>query len=150
MTRMISLDELPGLVGQEVGVSPWLTVDQAKIDRFADVTGDMQWIHVDVERATREAGGPIAHGFLSLSLMSAMAADNWRVAGYTSALNYGFDRVRFTAAVPAGGKIRLRETLLRVDPRESAVLVSRHCVVELEGSDRPAVIADWLTLFRFA
>ncbi len=149
MARMITRDELPALVGQELGVSDWLTVDQARIDAFAELTGDRQWIHVDVERARRELGGTIAHGFLTLSLMSTLAADLWRVADIASGLNYGFDRLRFTAAVPAGARVRLRETLLRVEPREAGVLITRHCAVEVENNPRPALVADWLTMLRF-
>ena len=149
MTRIITVDALPGLVGQELGVSGWHTIDQARIDDFARVTEDAQWIHVDVERATSAAGGTIAHGLLTLSLLPAMASGIWKLAGVTSTLNYGFDRIRFTAAVPSGSRVRMRETLSRLEQRPSGLLITRHVVVELEGSDRAALVADWLGLCRF-
>ena len=149
MKRTISASELPGLVGQELGVSDWFSIDQSRIDAFARLTEDEQWIHVDVERATREAGGTIAHGLLTLSLMPAMAAGIWRLADVTSTLNYGFDRVRFTAAVPSGARVRMRETLLKIEQRPAGLLVTRRCVVEIEDGDRPALVADWLGLLRF-
>ena len=102
MTRMVDVKELPDLVGKEVGVSDWIRVDQDRIDRFADLCGDHQWIHVDVERANREIGGTIAHGFLTMSLMSTMSAQIMRVKDVKRGLNYGFNKLRFTGAVPAG------------------------------------------------
>lgn len=148
--RIVSATDLPALVGEEMGVSEWVLVDQAMIDGFAAVCGDRQWIHVDVERATREVGGTIAHGFLSLSLLSVMAQDVFRVEGTISAINYGLDRVRFTGFVPAGATIRLRQTLLSVEVKASGHLVTTRNTVEVAGSDRPALVADWLVLFRFA
>ena len=150
MTRVIGAADLPGLVGQELGVSRWLTVDQPLIDGFADLCGDRQWIHVDVERATREAGGTIAHGFLSLSLLSVLAGDIYRVEGLASALNYGFERVRFTGTVPAGARIRLRQAVAAVEPRPAGLLMTTRATVEVEGAERPALVADWLVLFRLA
>ena len=149
MKRMVTREELQELTGQELGVSGWLLVDQSRIDSFAHLTGDQQWIHVDAERAGREIGGTIAHGLLTLSLLPAMAAEIWAIEGATSTLNYGFERIRFTAAVPSGASVRLRETLLKVEPRAGALLITRHCVVELQGGDKPALVADWLGLCRF-
>ena len=149
MTRIVTAAELPGLVGQEIGVSRWFVVDQSRIDDFARITEDEQWIHVDRERATREAGGTIAHGLLTLSLLPAMAGDLWRVEGVTSMLNYGFDRIRFTAAVPSGVRVRLRATLLRIEQRGKGLLVATSHSVEVEKSDRAALVADGLGLLRF-
>ena len=149
MKRSISSAELAGLEGKELGVSGWFLVDQSRIDRFAALTQDEQWIHVDVERATRQAGGTIAHGLLTLSLLPAMAAEIWTAEGVTSVLNYGFDRVRFTAAVPSGASVRLRQTLLKLEQRSSGLLTTQRCVVEVQGSDKPALVADWLGLLRF-
>src|SRR5690554_1323918 len=110
-------------VGREQEVSPWIRIDQHMIDRFADVTRDQQWIHVDVERATREAGGTIAHGFLVLSLLSAMSAELLAIEDARSALNYGFDRIRLTAPVPCGARVRLRQKLTGLDQKASGLLL---------------------------
>jgi acyl dehydratase len=148
VTRWVEAADLPALVGQEMGVSDWLTVDQSTIDRFADLCGDRQWIHIDVERATREIGGPIAHGFLTVSLMSALAAQVFRIAGVASSLNYGFDKLRFTGTVPAGARIRLRQVLQAVESKGNGLLVTTRNTVEVEGHERPALVADWLALMR--
>ncbi len=149
MRRKITVDELQSLIGQELGVSRWFPVDQSRIDAFARLTEDEQWIHVDVERANREIGGTIAHGLLTLSLLPAMGADIWAIEGATSTLNYGFDRIRFTAPVPSSGSVRVRETLLKVEQRTGGLLITRRCAVELQGSDKPVLVADWLGLCRF-
>jgi acyl dehydratase len=143
----IDLAELPTFVGQELGVSDWLAVDQARIDRFAEVTGDRQWIHVDVERARREIGGPIAHGLLTLSLLPAMTASAIEFRGVTRGLNYGFDKVRFLSPVPAGARIRSRHLLKAVEPKAGGVCVTQTCTVEIEGADKPALVCDWLGVF---
>jgi len=143
----IDLEDLPALVGKELAVSDWLTLDQDRIDRFAEVTGDRQWIHVDVERATREIGGPIAHGFLTLSLLSALTASVIEFKGVTRGVNYGFDRVRFLSPVPAGGRIRSCHVLKAVEPKAGGVCVTQTCTVEIEGADKPALICDWLGVF---
>lgn len=137
--------DLTGLVGQELGVSDWRIVDQAMIDRFADATGDRQWIHVDVERARREMGGTIAHGLLTLSLLPDMAAEVLQLEGVKSGLNYGFDRIRFTCPVAAGSRIRMRIKLDGVEPIPAGLQVRYGCTVEIEGGERPALVADWLT-----
>ena len=144
MTRRLRLEELPSLVGQELGVSDWFEISQARIDAFAEATEDRQWIHVDVERATREIGGPIAHGFLTLAMLSAMT---YQVAGFEGVgrgVNYGFDKVRFLAPVPAGARVRSRETLLAVEPKAGGLALSRHVTVEIEGHDKPALVAEWI------
>jgi acyl dehydratase len=143
----IDLADLPTLVGKELGVSDWMTVDQDRIDRFAEVTEDRQWIHVDVERARREIGGPIAHGFLTLSLLSALTASVIDFKGLSRGLNYGFDKVRFVSPVPAGARIRSRHVLKAVEPKAGGVGVTQTCTVEIEGADKPALICEWLGVF---
>jgi len=144
--RAIALDQLQTLVGQELGSSAWRTVDQAQIGQFADATGDRQWIHVDVDRATAELGGPIAHGFLTLSLLPLLSAEILSVSGASRVINYGLNKVRFTAAVPAGAQVRLKQVLRSVEPRGEALLITRECIVEIQGAERPALVAEWLTL----
>ena len=139
------------LVNKELEPSRWITVDQDLIDSFADATGDHQWIHVDVERANKEIGGTIAHGFLTLSLMSTMVQDGLVLEGLARALNYGFDKVRFTGVVPAGAKIRMRQTVTKIEDKNGGKLITRTCIVEVMGADgkmheRPAVTAQWLGL----
>ena len=151
-TRSVHYRDLPSLVGRELPVSKWTLVDQSLIDRFADVTGDHQWIHVDVKRANAEIGGTIAHGFLTLSLMPLLVKDTLTVDGVARALNYGFERLRFTGTVPAGSRVRLRQTISKVEDKSGGRLVTRACAVDVETpdrriADRPALIADWLGLF---
>ena len=144
-----SLDEIGALIGQEIGVSSWIEVGQPRIDTFADATEDHQFIHVDPEAAVKVGlGGTIAHGFLSLSLMSRMAADVMVVPdGIKMALNYGLDRVRFLAPVRAGKRIRGRFTLDSIDEKAPGQLLFRHLVtVEVEGEEKPALSAVWLGL----
>jgi acyl dehydratase len=144
---VVALSDAASLVGRDLGTSEWVRVDQALIDAFAKVTGDDQWIHVDVERANREQGGTVAHGFLVLSLMSAMAFRSpVRFAGVRRRVNYGFDRVRFTSFVHAGARVRLRQSVKSVEPRSGGVAITRHCVVEVEGMDKPALVAEWIGL----
>ncbi|ANY83792.1 hypothetical protein BB934_36820 (plasmid) [Microvirga ossetica] len=141
--------EMHELVGASVGISNWLLVDQSRINGFADVTEDQQFIHVDPEAA---ASGPfgdtIAHGFLSLSLLSRMAETGLpKIDGVTTSLNYGFDRIRFLNPVPSGSRIRARFTLDKVTPRGGGQTLFHYTVeVEIEGSHRPALAADWLVL----
>ena len=138
--------ELKQLQGQEVGVSEWIEVSQALINKFAELTGDDQWIHVDIERAKRESpwGKPIAHGFLTLSMLSQLSRKTVDVRGdFKMRINYGFNRVRFVSPVPAGSRIRGRFTAQKVTDNEVTWLVT----VEVEGSDKPAVVAEWLGRF---
>ena len=143
------LDDIRARVGQEVGVSGWLTVDQPRIDAFADATEDRQFIHTDPQAAAAAGfGGTIAHGFLSLSLLSRMAADAMLAPeGLKMALNYGLDRVRFLAPVKAGKRIRGRFTLDSMDETAPGQWLLRHEVtVEIEGEEKPALTAFWLGL----
>jgi acyl dehydratase len=144
-----SLDEIRSRVGQEVGVSSWLTVDQARIDAFADATEDRQFIHVDSQAAAQTPfGGTIAHGFLSLSLLSRMAAEATLLPeGLKMAINYGFDRVRFLAPVRSGKRVRGRFMLDSAEEKAPGQWLMRHTVtVEIEGEEKPALTAQWLGL----
>ena len=146
MARKIALADLEALVGQEIGVSDWLTIDQQRIDAFASATDDHQWIHVDQARAAAEMGGTTAHGFLTLSLLSRLAAEIYELTVVGYQMNYGFERMRFTGVVTAGDRIRLRLTLTGVTRKGEGLQSALHCVVEIEGGDKPALVADWLTL----
>ena len=144
-----SLDAIRSRVGEEVGVSNWLTVGQERIEAFADATEDRQFIHVDPEAAARTAfGGTIAHGFLTLSLLSRMGAETILIPeSVQMVVNYGLDRVRFLAPVRSGSRVRGRFTLESVEEKASGQILLRHeVVVEIEGEDRPALLAQWLTL----
>jgi acyl dehydratase len=140
------LEELKQLTGQEVGVSDWIEVSQELIDKFADLTGDDQWIHVDVERAKKETpfGSTIAHGFLTVSLLSQMSRKTLEVRGnFKMRINYGFNRLRFVSPVPAGSRVRGRFTPTSVTENEVTWLVT----VEVEGAAKPALVAEWLGRF---
>ncbi len=144
-----SLDQIRSRVGEEVGVSGWLIVDQARIDAFADATEDRQFIHVDPQAAAQTPfGGTVAHGFLSLSLLSRMAAEATLLPdGLQMAVNYGFDRVRFLAPVKSGKRVRGRFVLDSADEKAPGQILMRHTVtVEIEGEDKPALTAEWLGL----
>ena len=138
-------EELLQHVGRELGPSEWMTVEQGMIDKFADATGDHQWIHVDVERAKREmpGGRTIAHGYLTLSLVPRMAATLVKVAKRRHGLNYGSNKVRFTNTVPAGARLRLRQKLANVERVSgNGVRVTSEMTVEIEGQERPALVAE--------
>ena len=144
-----SLDEIRARTGEEVGISGWLTVDQTRIDAFGDATEDRQFIHVDPAAAAQTPfGGTIAHGFLTLSLLSRMAAEAMLVPETIKmALNYGFDRVRFLAPVKSGKRVRGRFVLDSVEEKAPGQWLLRHSVtVEIEGEDKPALSAQWLGL----
>jgi len=145
-----SLSTITNFVGQELGVSAWMTIDQERINQFADFTGDHQWIHVDVERARRESpsGSTIAHGFLTLSLAASLQYEIGIIpAGVSEALNYGLERVRFLAPVKAGARIRDRVVLLAVETRgKGQLLLKTRNTIEIEGESRPALIAETLSL----
>ena len=146
---VMPVEELAARVGTEVGVSSWLTIDQPRIDAFADATEDRQFIHVDPEAAARTPfGGTVAHGFLSLSMLSRMGAEAMLLPDtMTMAVNYGLDRVRFISPVPSGKRIRGRFVLDSVDEKAPGQLLVRHNVtVEIEGVDKPALTAQWLGL----
>ena len=143
------LDQIRARIGTEVGVSSWLTIDQARIDAFADATEDRQFIHVDPEAAAQTPfGGTVAHGFLSLAMLSRMAAEAMLVPdSLKMAVNYGLDRVRFIAPVRSGKRIRGHFVLDAIDEKAPGQLLLRHTVtVEIEGVDKPALTAQWLGL----
>jgi len=140
------LDELRTLIGQEAGVSDWTAVTQEMINRFAELTGDDQWIHVDVERARNETpfGTTIAHGFLTVSLLSNLSRQAMDVRGnFKMRINYGFNRLRFVSPVPAGSRIRAHFSPQKVTENE----VTWQVTVELEGQEKPALVAEWLGRF---
>lgn len=144
-----AIDEIRNRIGEEVGVSSWLAVDQARIGGFADATEDHQFIHVDADAAGRGPfGTTIAHGFLTLSLLSRMAADAMLIPeGLKMAVNYGFDRVRFLAPVRSGKQVRGRFTLDSIEEKAPGQYLARHLVtVEIEDEEKPALTALWLTL----
>jgi acyl dehydratase len=141
--------DLAQYVGREIGVSDWFAVDQAIIDKFAEATGDHQWIHVDVERARREmpGGRTIAHGYLTLSLVPRLAATLYRVKKRSRGLNYGSNRVRFTGQVPAGSRVRLRQTIKAVEPvAGGGVRITSESTMEVEGAARPALVAETISM----
>lgn len=144
---VMTTGELQGLVGQQVGVSKWFEVSQARIDAFADCTEDRQFIHVDPDAAQATPfGGTIAHGFLTLSLASAMSYDAVPpLEGVSMGINYGFDRLRFLSPVRAGSRVRGRFRLLSAEDRGAGRWLLKHEItVEIEGDDKPALIAEWL------
>ncbi len=147
---MVTLDprtDLSHWVGREVAVSDWLEIAQAKVNEFADATGDQQWIHVDPERAARESpyGGTIAHGFLTLSLLSHLYQTCIELSPRRLGLNVGFNRVRFTAPVKVGTRIRARFTLDSLEAVKDGLQFVWKVTIESEGNDKPACIAEWVT-----
>ena len=141
----IEFKDLPGLVGQEVGVSDWVLIDQDRVNKFADATGDHQWIHVDVEKA-KAMGGTIAHGYLTLSLIPFLSAGMLPVKGVTRGLNYGSDKVRFTNMVRVGARVRLRQKLIGAEPKSGGMQIKNECTIEIEGEERPALVAETITV----
>lgn len=148
--QTLTFATMPGMIGQELGVSSWITVDQEMINQFAETTHDRQWIHIDVERAKRESPfrAPVAHGYLTLSLIAAMSYDIGAVPeGTAAAFNYGLDKVRFLAPVKAGSKVRMRSTLVSFEGKgPGQFLMKSSNVVEIDGEDRPALIAETLAM----
>jgi acyl dehydratase len=144
MTTTTTLAELPGLVGTELGTSDWYEVTQEAVNKFADATGDHQWIHIDVERATAESpfGGPIAHGYLTLSLIIPMYSEVLVVSDAKMGVNYGLNKVRFPAPVPVGAKVRLTATLKDVEEVAGGLQVTIAGIIETEGSSKPVCIAE--------
>ena len=146
------IDELRTLVGQEVGVSEWFTMGQDRIGAFPDTTEDRQWIHLDRDRALRESPyrSTIAHGFLTLSMLSEFSREAVDIRGeFKMRINYGLNRVRFPAPVPSGARIRGKFTLAAVEDFDGGVQVVWNAVVEVEGGTKPAVAAEWLTRLYF-
>lgn len=145
--KYLPFNQLLECAGLELGVSDWLDIDQARVNTFATATGDFQWIHVDVERASRELGGTLVHGFLTLSLIPVLSEGLMHVVGATRALNYGVEKVRFVNPVKVGARVRLKITLLGAEPRSGGVLVRSGCTVEIENEERPACVAETMALY---
>ena len=149
---VVALADLGGLVGQEIGTSDWLVVTQDRINVFAEATGDHQWIHVDPRRASAETpfGTTIAHGFLTLSLLSALMRDAVTVNGPRMTLNYGLNRVRFVSPVPSGSRIRARIALGRIDEMGESIQATWSVTIEREGGAKPALVAEWIVRYYAA
>ncbi|SDC37580.1 Acyl dehydratase [Geodermatophilus telluris] len=144
MTTTTTMAEVSGLLGRELGTSDWFEVTQERVDTFADATGDQQWIHVDVERARAESpfGGPVAHGYLTLSLLVPLFAQVLVVTDTAMGVNYGLGKVRFPSPVPVGSRVRLTATLTEVTEFAGGLQLTFAAVVEREGSDKPACVAE--------
>src|SRR4051812_40959539 len=143
MITVHGIDELSALAGQELGASGWLEITQERVNQFADATGDHQWIHVDPERARQGPfGGPIAHGYLTLSLVSVLMRDIYRVDGLAMAINYGTDRVRFPAPLPVGASVRAGGELLSVRETPQGYQIVVRMTVEAQGIEKPVCVAD--------
>ncbi len=144
MREIHSLTELKSLIGQEVAVSDWVEISQERVNTFAQATGDLQWIHIDVERAQRESpfGGPIAHGFLTLSLLPMLMQNAITMTDVKMGVNYGLNKVRFPAPVPVGSKLRAHLTLLEVEDIQDGAQMIWQITIEREGSDKPVCVAE--------
>ena len=143
MSTTVRVDEFHTVAGKHLGYSDWLVVDQDRVNQFADATGDRQWIHIDPERAKAGPfGGPIAHGYLTLSLVPVLLDDVLTVEGITTGLNYGCNKVRFTALVPVGSAIRLGVTVASVDDVPDGIQVAYDAVVEVRDAPKPACVAQ--------
>ncbi len=144
MREIKTLEELKSLVGQEIAVSDWIEISQERVNTFAEATGDHQWVHVDVERAKRESpfGGPIAHGFLTLSLLPKLMENAIKMTDVKMGLNYGLNKVRFPAPVLVGSKLRGRFKLLEVEDITGGAQVIFEVIIEREGSDKPVCVAE--------
>jgi len=144
-----TFDEMRGLAGEEIGVSDWIDVTQERINTFAEATGDFQWIHVDVDRAKNELPGGkcIAHGYLTLSLVPQLIYSIYKIDGVAHGLNYGSNKIRFTAPVPSGSRVRARYKLVKTeDVKNSGLRMTGEVTMELEGSDRPACVAEIMSV----
>ena len=148
MTIEVPVAELPSWVGKEIGPGEWHEITQERVNTFADATGDHQWIHVDVEKAKDGPfGGTIAHGYLTLSLVPMLNWELWTYTGIAMGVNYGSDKVRFLTPVKVGSRVRIRTTVLAADLRpDGSYLVKNQVTVEVEGSEKPALIAETLSL----
>jgi acyl dehydratase len=147
-TTLDGIDGVLGAVGQHLGHSDWLEITQERVDQFADATDDHQWIHVDPERAQRESpfGGPIAHGYLTLSLVSSLVAQIVEAQGFRMGVNYGAEKIRFPAPVPVGSRVRASATLDEATPFEGGVQMNLKVTIEVEGQEKPAMVGS--ILFR--
>ena len=146
--KTATFESLSSLAGQEIGTSDWVEITQERINKFAEATGDHQWIHVDVERAKKEmpGGKTIAHGYLTLSLIPWLTGGMLRVEGVTRGINYGSNKVRFTNMVPVGSRVRARQKLLAVEARAGGMQLTNEVTIEIEGQQRPACVAETISL----
>ena len=144
--KTVQYTDLESLVGQEVGVSDWHLVDQDRINKFADATGDHQWIHVNEEMAGKMLGSTIAHGYLTLSLIPMLGPEIMTVEGVTRGINYGANSVRFTNMVPVNSKLRMRQTIKEVNEKAGGKQLISTCTIEIEGQERPACVAETITI----
>ena len=144
MREFDSLAELKDLIGQEVAHSEWVEISQERVNTFADATGDHQWIHIDVERAKRESpfGGPIAHGFLTLSLLPMLVANAIKLTYVKMGVNYGLNKVRFPSPVPVGSRVRARLKLLEIEDIKDGAQLTWEVTIEREGQDKPVCVAE--------
>jgi acyl dehydratase len=146
MKTVLKIRDLEGRVGQEIAVSPWVEITQDRIDLFAKATEDFQWIHIDPERAKQSPfGGTIAHGFLTLSMVPMLSDAAFELSDRTMGVNYGLNKVRFPAPVPAGAKLRGRFTLAKLEPLDGGVQTTWTVVVEREGGDKPVMVAETIS-----
>ena len=148
-TTTTTMAELPGLIGSELGTSDWHEITQENVNLFADATGDHQWIHVDVERATAESpfGGPIAHGYLTLSLLAPLSSQVLVVSDTAMGVNYGLNKVRFPAPVPVGSRVRATFEVVEVDEQEWGAQATMQATIERESGDKPVCVAE--IVFRY-
>ena len=147
MREFQNIKEYTGAKGEEIGVSEWFTIDQNRINDFADATGDHQWIHIDPERCKKDLNMPtIAHGYLTLSLLPKMTSDISRINSVTRGINYGANKIRFTNMVPVNSKVRARVKLLSAEPKAGGTQCTTEVTMEIEGQDRPAMVAETLSL----
>ena len=146
MKTVLKVGDLESRVGQEIAVSPWVEITQDRIDLFAKATEDFQWIHIDQERAKQSPfGGTIAHGFLTLSMLPRLSDDAFELSDRTMGVNYGLNKLRFTAPVPAGSRIRGRFTLTKLENLDGGVQTTWNVVVEREGGERPVLVAETIS-----
>ena len=146
--RVVTFDELPGLVGTDLGVTEYVEITQQQVNTFADAANDHQWIHTDPERAAAGPfGAPIAHGFLTLALVVPFWTELFDVEGVSSKVNYGLDRVRFTNAVKVGARVRMRSVIESIDEVKGGVQIKTANTIEIEGEERPALVAEFIARF---
>jgi len=146
--KVINLADVSKHIGEDLGASEWVLIDQDRVNKFADATGDHQWIHIDVERAKRElpTKGTIAHGYLTLSLIPFLASKISRIDGVSRGINYGSNKVRYTAPVPVGSRVRLHQTVTAAERMGAATRMTTLCEFEIEGGERPALVAEFILL----
>jgi acyl dehydratase len=146
--KTINYKDITQYIGQEIGVTDWIEIDQDRVNKFADATGDHQWIHIDVERAKKElpTKGTIAHGYLTLSLIPWLGSKIMRMEGVSMGINYGSNKIRFLNMVPVGSKVRGRQKLISAEPKSGGMQLVNEFTIEIEGQSKPACIAETISL----